>query len=166
MKQALLSAFILMSTCARLPKDASCISRCGLRSTENCAALQAYETRVLGAFDGLDWGTSSEVCALLAGWRVEAHIRKPSDFICEEGWFLDEGHFCVLGYTHTDRRTVEVFTADWDRSPLGHELVHALDFTSRGKVGHCKWQERGIKKALLEIQGRPDPSKSEEGCKL
>ncbi len=166
MKRALLTAFLAATTCARIPVDAGCVSKCGLRTFENCAELQAYEDKAVKEFEGLGWGSSEKVCALLSGWTVRMHARRHSDFICEEGWYHDEAQFCVLGYTYTETKTVEVFTSDWQASPLAHEFVHALDHTLHGTVGHCGWQIRGIKKALLKIQGRPDPSKPEPTCLL
>lgn len=135
-----------------------------MRATENCEALQKVEDSAVEHFAGLGWGESPAVCALLNGWEVRAHARRPSDFICEEGWMLPSGRFCVLGFTHSETHTVEVYTSEWSESPLAHELVHVLDLGTRGRAGHCAWQRRGIKAALLKIQGRPDPSESEPGC--
>ena len=147
------------------PTPQTCQTRCGLRSPAGCPALQALEDRAVRAFGRLDWGGPEAVCAALQGWRIRVHPRRESDDIAcsPRAWVLSAG-LCALGYTHVESREVELPDTDFESNVIAHELVHVLDLTIHGHAGHCEWYSRGIKTALLEIQGLEDTSEAESSC--
>lgn len=167
MNEKILAACVAFSCAPVLSQapPAPCVTRCGLQAPGNCADLQVVEHRVVKVFGALGWGGPQEVCQALEGWTVRRHLMRPSDGVaCGKGaWALSAG-FCVRGYTHVGAREIELPDMDWASSVLPHELVHVLDVTHLGKAGHCGWEARGIKAALLEIQSRPDESEPESTC--
>lgn len=166
----LLLALVLLSGCAHAkPRPFLCRTTCGLTapgiSRAECSALQDVErdTTIQLARYVAGWD-EAKVCNALAGWTVEIHQFKPSDPIaCGQGnWHT--GFLCVLGYTHQERRAVEVGSTDWRSGALAHELVHVTTIGLENTVGHCRWQERGIKAALRDINGWADNTRPEADC--
>ncbi len=147
------------------PTPAACHTRCGMSAPGNCAALQRLEDSAVRIFGRrvLDWDEDS-VCAALDGWTVEVHDYTLLDrFFCKSGqsWVLVLAGACVTGYTWRYSKTIEVFNFDWEVNALAHEMVHAVDVQTVGRAGHCRWMQRGIKPALLEITGLEDTSDSD-----
>lgn len=135
-----------------------------MRAPGNCAALQSLEHRAVRFFGDLGWGGPKGVCAALNGWELKRHYRRPSDGVAcgPRAWAISG--LCVRGYTHAQARAIELPDLEWREGALAHELVHVLDMAVYDHAGHCSWEARGIKKALLEIQGRPDESDAESTC--
>lgn len=146
------------------PPTPECITPCGIRAPGNCETLQALERRAVRVFGDLGWGGPKGVCAALNGWELARHYRRPSDGVAcgPRAWAV--AGFCVRGYTHVNTRTIELPDLEWRDGALTHELVHVLDLAVFDRAGHCAWEARGIKAALLEIQGYPDESDSESTC--
>lgn len=161
---------LVLAGCATVqaqPTDGACLTRCGMLSRWNCAELQETEDAVVKAFDRyVDNWSADQVCTALAGWVLVQHHRTPADKACGTAWVLfpvSETRFvpgCATGYTHTHLRMVEVVDTNWRTNALAHELVHVVDFTRYGLVGHCRWKERGVKKALRAVNGYEDTSPS------
>ena len=174
MKAKLIGA-LLLTGCATVQAQSVsveptvCVTACGMRGPNvNCAQLGQLESEALSAFERyVDLWERSKMCNALAGWEVQVHVREAvDDSHCGKGGWLLLPHFCASGYTNSTLRVITVVNADWIHGALAHELVHVLDMAFYGKPGHCAWQARGVKKALLSVTGTPDPSPPESDCLL
>lgn len=144
-----------------------CTTRCGMRGPGNCGELQRLEDAAVRVFARQVHGWSEPlICSALHGWTLQTHERTLLDkFTCGTiGWTMkaDNGiPACFLGYTWIEHHTIEVTDQRWSSNALAHEMVHAIDFSTGHPVGHCRWMQRGIKPALLEITGELDTSESD-----
>ena len=149
----------------------ACITACGILAFGkfDCSELKALETRTLAALQRHAKLPSARACASLRGWVVTTHPHsldeKPQQ--CENiepvsrtcwatcpagGWWLQfEGEWhCVSGYTWSTQGIIEIGDEPLQTGAFSHELVHALDHMAKRPVGHCKWTERGVKRAIWE----------------
>ncbi len=150
------------------PSAAECVTKCGLRAVGfDCQKLQELETRALKIFVKYvkEW-TRPALCQALTGWRLEAHVPTALDELQCRGikrWHFGstkEGlPFCVSGYTRIANKVIEVadISLDSDTS-VPHEFIHVFQYGLDENLGHCRWPERGLDAALLEITGKPDTS--------
>jgi hypothetical protein len=132
-----------------------------------CTDLKREEARVVRTFGSRIPGfTPLNVCLALNGWVVSVHERTDIDRLkCRPGgWYYQELHQCVGGYTFAEDKIIEVNDVQVSRNALAHELVHVVDLAVNAHVGHCRWDSRGVKAALRELTGTDDPTPPDEGC--
>ncbi len=168
----LMAALVCLTSCATAPTQAAakpapgCVTTCGLRASGvDCDALQALEDSALKNFERYtDTISHDRACAAFNGWEIVEHPMSPDDTCQPYGWTVVR-RLCVSGYTHLERKQIELLTTkQLLRGPLAHELAHVADYSALGHAGHCRWLQRGIKRALMEITGVWDASKPESDC--
>lgn len=136
-----------------------CRTVCGMTAEvsdfEECDGLVRAEKETLDAFKKhVKWFDRSAACLQLHGWKAVRHKYVAADNKCLDVHWYVQG-ICVIGFT--DERTVEVLpTVPWENSSLPHELAHAIF-----GYAHCGWKERGIKRALKDLDGQWDSSEDE-----
>lgn len=157
---------LLLAACCTPQRPAvpgECRTRCGLTAQPSidCASLESFEARAVATLgDGVDGWSRGGVCRALRGWDVVLmHVASP----CPTGWF--EQGFCVIGYTRENSKTVAVLGPKFRPLILGHEFVHVVDLTTRGRAGHCHWINRGVVKALERLSGEVDDTEKPDTCK-
>lgn len=158
-------AELLALTLEASPTKEECVTPCGMRAQGNCAELSALEKDIVHAFSTYaDNWTPEQVCGALKGWEVHVHQWTGDDLWCGgDSWSVADS-LCVIGYTHDEYNVVEVMDTNWRGGALAHELVHVVDLATYHRAGHCRWAERGVKRALFEVTKRVDPSKPELSC--
>lgn len=171
MKLGAVLTILLSLGCATIPvKSGPCETRCGLSAPGDCEELQKVEDAVvkrLGRTVGLSPGA---VCKSLSGWKVQVHERRlRDDLMCNKargGWYQSAAVGCVIGYTYNATKTVELPDTKYRTNSLAHEIVHVADFFRVGEAGHCKWKERGVLAALLELTGEEDTTQPGIECEV
>lgn len=143
-----------------------CRTTCGLHAPEygDCDDLERYEREIvkgLGASQN-DW-TPESVCKAISGYKIVVRERRPVDSLCDQhggGWvafFTPMGYFCAQGWTDNETKRIELAHDNWRKTPLAHELVHAIE----GQPGHCRWANLPLRIAVSELMGEPDESQPE-----
>lgn len=172
LRTALIGALLLASACVHISEEPSppliplCVTSCGLITLDgDCAALEAFQQRVLRSFARyVDNWTEAVACDGMAGWTIIIHERNMTDIACSPpGWLLVP-RLCATGFTDIVNDKIVLTDTDWVNSALAHELVHAIDVRTYGTVGHCRWNDRGVKAGILEATGRADHSLPEASC--
>lgn len=158
----------LMSCAAAKGRPSGCVTACGMEAeTARCGALQRFEKRVVRVLaNNVTGWDSKQVCAALDGWTVQVHVRALDEVCDVPSWSpAPISDLCVVGFTHPAAQVLEVDSDRWETNSLAHEMVHAIDFKSAGKlIGHCSWADRGIWKTLSKITGEPSEPSAMEPC--
>lgn len=147
--------------------SAECVTACGLHvQGGSCEGAQLAETRAIAALAQVvpDWDPGA-LCHALTGWRVRVHRRGAQDRDCPtELNAFRVGPICVVGYTFSKTRTIEVESPTWRSNSLSHELVHVFQYGLHEPLGHCAWDTRGILAVLHSLTGTADGSNTAEPC--
>lgn len=137
------AAFLLLTGCS----TAQCVSPCGLELefALQCSVLDEQEARALDAFAAFvpGWG-HEHTCPKLKGWEVDVAPQADDN----GAWTLKDGRQ-VLGLAQCDHKQIWVGNVDLQRTPLAHELAHAI----QGCKGHEDWPQAGICKAIAGTVG-------------
>lgn len=150
-----LLASLLASCCAPTKTTGPhwCVTPCGMTAVTDCAALDAFEARAVQRLGKVRGWSAPGVCSSLKGWRI-VEMAQSKTLGCYNGWL--ERQICVVGYTRVFTRTVAVLGPGIPENILAHELIHVVDYRTRGYPGHCDWKIRGVAAALKDITGDDD----------
>jgi hypothetical protein len=135
------------------PGTGVCTTACGTKvfgAGNDCSTLNAYEARVLGAFEGFnpEWARAKTCKAVGSYWLNVV----PS--VAEEA---PEYESSIVGLTRASRESRQVFVLQhktWDRTAYAHEMLHVVEFHVDGvrKGDHEGWEEKGYNKLLSGLE--------------
>lgn len=131
---------------------------------DDCVTLDEVESRAVLMYDTFSDIDGDRLCAALQGWRVKQWKQGLVDrVVCGPTAWYDEG-FCLEGWTDTSNQTLWVVGTDYWHNALVHEMAHVVAIDQTGRGGHCNWQERGIKAAIMAVTGERDETPAESRC--